>query len=320
MENSLHPLTPAPSSDQFRNAWNLAKEQLRQELPARSVQWDRLDSLQPLGCEQNTYRLGASDADTRDYIDHRLRSTLSRTLSGLMCLPLNVTVELNADAPRVPAANHIPGTREFYAPVPLPPEMDDTDEPPAQNADIEQQNIEEASSVKAKDSKEKKRKVTSRALALESAYGTKRAAIIHPEHGMFVTAYFFSSWLPLIGHSAMAVILAARSMCYWNPMTGELRNQLNIEIADLAEHASVSIRTVKEVLNNDLIKRYFLRYSVRRVMTGVGIRTAGIALVVRMDDPVTPADQEKHGVYESDTWYTSSLQKEDEVTSDTLSA
>ena len=49
-------------------------------------------------------------------------------------------------------------------------------------------------------------------------------------------------------------------------------------------------------------QRYFLRYRVRRVMTSNGVRTAGISLQVRMDDPLTPADQEKIHVSE-DEWY-----------------
>jgi hypothetical protein len=48
----------------------------------------------------------------------------------------------------------------------------------------------------------------------------------------------------------------------------------------------------KDVLNNDLVRRYFIRYKVRRVMTPNGVRTAGISLLVRMDDPLIPEDQE----------------------------
>ncbi len=62
---------------------------------------------------------------------------------------------------------------------------------------------------------------------------------------MFITGYLFSNWLPLIGHSAFAVILAARSLCYWNPMTGELRNVVETEMGELASRAAVSVRTVK---------------------------------------------------------------------------
>ena len=138
---------------------------------------------------------------------------------------------------------------------------------------------------------------------LQRAYGTQRARIIQPERGMFVTLYFFKQWLPLIGHSAFAVILAARSMCYWNPKTGELRNSIETDMAEIAQRAAVSVRTVKDVLNQELVKRYFIRYTVRRMMTPNGVRTAGIQMQVRMDDPLTPEDQVESGQAENEYWY-----------------
>ena len=153
---------------------------------------------------------------------------------------------------------------------------------------------------------------SSRKMMLQRAYGSERARLIQPERGMFVTGYLFSNWLPQLGHSAFAVILAARSLCYWNPMTGELRNVVETEMGELAERAAVSVRTVKEVLNNELVQRYFLRYRVRRVMTSNGVRTAGISLQVRMDDPLTPQDQVKSGILEDEEWYLAEFSGEKE--------
>ncbi len=151
-----------------------------------------------------------------------------------------------------------------------------------------------------------------RKMMLQRAYGSERARLIQPERGMFITGYLVSNWLPLIGHSAFAMILAARSLCYWNPMTGELRNVVETEMGELAERAAVSVRTVKEVLNSDLVQRYFLRYRVRRVMTSNGVRTAGISLQVRMDDPLTPQDQLKSGILEEEEWYLAEFSGEKE--------
>jgi hypothetical protein len=129
---------------------------------------------------------------------------------------------------------------------------------------------------------------------------------------MYLTNYLFSNWLPLLGHSAFTVILAARSLCYWNPMTGELRNVVETEMGEIAEKAAVSVRTVKDVLNTELVQRYFLRYRVRRVMTSNGVRTAGISLQVRMDDPLTPLDQVKSGLMEEEEWYSAEFTMEKE--------
>ena len=147
---------------------------------------------------------------------------------------------------------------------------------------------------------------------LRRAYGSERARVIQPERGLFMTLYFFQQWLPLIGHSAFTVILAARSMCYWNPKTGELRNSIETEMGELAQRASVSVRTVKDVLNNDLVRRHFLRYTVRRIMTINGVRTAGILLQVRMDDPLTPEDQAATGHDEQGVWYSAEFDDESE--------
>jgi hypothetical protein len=110
----------------------------------------------------------------------------------------------------------------------------------------------------------------------------------------------------------MTTILAARSLCYWNPMTGEKRNVIETDMSELARRASVSLRTVKDVLSQDLVKRYFLRYKVRRVMTAYGVRTAGIILQVRMDDPLTPEDQDAHNLAEEERWYTADFEDESE--------
>jgi hypothetical protein len=147
---------------------------------------------------------------------------------------------------------------------------------------------------------------------LQRAYGSERAKLIQPERGMFVTTYFFCEWLPLLGHSAFATILASRSLCYWNPMTGELRNTIETEMSELAQRAAVSVRTIKDVLTNELVRQYFLRYLVRRVMTPNGVRTAGISLQVRMDDPLTPQDQQLSEIPESENWYSSEFDNETE--------
>lgn len=142
-----------------------------------------------------------------------------------------------------------------------------------------------------------------RKLFLQRAYGSERARIIQPERGSFVTHYLFSRWLPLLGHSAFTVILAARTMCYWNPKTNELRNTVDTEMSELASRAAVSVRTVKQVLANELVRQYFLRYTIRRVMTVNGVRTAGITLTVRMDDPLTPEDAESNKLSEPIEWF-----------------
>ncbi len=98
----------------------------------------------------------------------------------------------------------------------------------------------------------------------------------------------------------------------WPGNVRELRNVVETEMKEIAQRAAVSVRTVKAVLNDDLVKTYFLRYRVRRVMTTNGVRTAGIVLQVRMDDPLTPEDQLTHDLTENEDWYLPEFAGEDE--------
>ena len=47
-------------------------------------------------------------------------------------------------------------------------------------------------------------------------------------------------------------------------------------------------------------------------MTSNGVRTAGISLQVRMDDPLTPSDQVQSGLMEEEEWYLAEFSGEKE--------
>jgi hypothetical protein len=274
---SLTPLDP-------RAAWDEVRGQLQLEMSRVEFQtW--VAPLEWLDYRDGVMTVGAKNAYGREWVESRLKSRITRLLGGLLGEDVSIRlVMLNGHrpssvaAPALPLVDDGPVTAELPAPQP----------------------------------KAAAREGGSRKLMLARAYGSKRAAVIQPERGMFVTLYFFLNWTPLIGHSAQAVILAARSLCYWNPITGELRNTIETDMSELAERAAVSVRTVKDVLNHELVKRYFLRYRVRRMMTPNGVRTAGILLSVRMDDPLTPTDQESHELAEEERWWSPDVELEDE--------
>ncbi len=268
-----------------RHAWEMVLGQLREEmLRSQFEQW--VMPLRALIYENGTFVLGSYNSYARDWVESRLGKRITQLLESMYGTRVNVQIvvdnefQKNLAQPIVKEEgknnNNHPLTDSEKSEKDLPPET------------------------------------SSRKIMLQRAYGSERARLIQPERGMFVTLYFMFQWLPLIGHSAIAVILAARSMCYWNPKTGELRNKVETEMAELAERASVSVRTVKDVLNNELVKKYFIRYVVRRVMTPYGIRTAGILLQVRMDDPLTPDDQAENTLGEDEYWYSVEFEDENE--------
>ena len=268
MESSITTDPAGNTAASHQEAWEMVRHQLRQELSkAQFENW--VLPMQPLESGQGVFRLSTPNPYGRDWVQSHLKGQITRLLKGLLNPDVVLEVLGQGSQPQKTGLS-----------------VDDL------NGGIEPGETKERGG-------NSKRKIM-----LQRAYGSQRARIIQPERGMFITQYFFNQWLPLLGASAANTILAARSLCYWNPLTGELRNLVETEMGDLAERAAVSVRTIKDVLNNELVKRYFLRYKVRRVMTPNGVRTAGISLEVRMDDPLTPSDQQTNNLSENEEWYT----------------
>ncbi len=286
----------------YQEAWQVALGQLRGDL-SRALFETWVEPLRPLGYSNHIFVLGAANPYARDWVESRIKSRLTRLLEGLYHETLTVQVTVS---------NHFyPSQDETLSAASTPsPASSDLSGPRALSETTASQTSAGPAASSAPEPAASAS--TNRKLMLQRAYGSRRAAVVQPERGMFLTLYFFNNWLPLLGHSAATVILAARSMCYWNPLTGELRNTIETEMGELARRAAVSVRTVKDVLNAPLVQNFFLRYKVRRVMTPNGVRTAGIVLQVRMDDPLTPEDQVTHNLPEEQNWYTPDFEKEDE--------
>ena len=280
-------------------AWQMVLGQLRPEMNRADFKtW--VDPIIPLGFNGNPdkFRIAVMNDFNKKFINSRLNSRISRLLSGLYKRDVEVEVivsnqfaENDSDKSFSPS-----GQLEQEEIPPTPPARKKSNKVNQENSDVE----------------EDLPATSKRKVMLQRAYGNERANIIQPDKGIYVTKYFLEKWLPLLGHSALIVIMMTRKVCYWNPYTGEKRDILETEMGELAQQACVSVRTLKTVLKNELVKRYFIRYTVRRVMTPNGIRTAGIRLQVRMDDPVTPEDQEIRGIYESDTWFSPEFEDESE--------
>lgn len=283
-------------------AWEMVLGELRHDM-SRALYETWVQPLRLVGYENKTFTVGAYNTYGKAWVEERLSAQISRILEGLYNEPVSFKVVVqngfykgSENSPSVsvkPPAYQ--GGGEFKEPA-IKVEEDEPSQLVSTKTDLFDEQDETPAGVAPVNDR-------SRKFMLQRAYGSERARLIQPERGMFLTNYFFNNWLPLLGHSAFTVILAARSLCFWNPMTGELRNVVETEMGELAERAAVSVRTVKDVLNNELVQRYFLRYRVRRVMTSNGVRTAGISLQVRMDDPLTPLDQVTSGLMEEEEWY-----------------
>lgn len=282
-----------------QEAWQMILGQLRPEMNRADFKtW--VDPIVPLGFNGNPdkFRIAVMNDFNKKFINSRLNSRISRLLSGLYKRDVEVEVivsnQFADDGTKGSYSSSEQVNHEEVSPTP-------SNRKKQNRVNQESPGLEEDIPASSK-----------RKFMLQRAYGNERANIIQPDKGIYVTTYFLENWLPLLGHSALIVIMMTRKVCYWNPYTGEKRDILETEMGELAKQACVSVRTLKTVLKNELVKRYFIRYTVRRVMTPNGIRTAGIRLQVRMDDPVIPDHQENSGIYESDTWFSPEFEDENE--------
>ncbi len=289
----------------YQQAWEMVLGDLRTEM-SRALYETWVQPLRPVGYQNKTFTVGAYNTYGRAWVEERLSSRISRQLEGLYGEPVKFNVVVSNGFYRAGAGEGATPAIKKVVPQDIDAASNAVD---SAISPREESDLQEALEAKNDNLNGSGR---SRKVMLQRAYGSERAKLIQPERGMFITGYLFNNWLPLLGHSAFTIIMAARSMCYWNPMTGELRNVVETEMGELAERAAVSVRTVKDVLNSELVQRYFLRYRVRRVMTSNGVRTAGISLQVRMDDPLTPLDQVKTGLMEEEEWYLAEFSGEKE--------
>lgn len=297
------PFETPPQPKDVKEAWASVTNQLQAEM-VKGLYLTWVAPLVPVRYKDGVFLLGAHNRVGLAWVESHLESRIRGLLSTTYFRPVTVKIKLltnldeEDDDPVTGDAPELKAAAPELGPTPL---LD-----------------EKSANGRAAGSRKKPAPVEDdfneggnpRKIQLQRAYGTERASIIQPERIMIMTNYFFDRWLPLLGHSALAVVMAARRMCYWNPKSGELRNVVETEMSLLAERANVSVRTVKDVLNTPLVKQYFLRYKVRRVMTSNGVRTAGILMQVRMDDPLTPEDQDTHNLVESEAWYTAEFDGE----------
>lgn len=292
MDRSLQNQSLGVNLPGYQQAWEMVLGELQREM-SRALFETWVQPLRPIGYHNETFSVGAYNTYGKAWVEERLGAQIARILEGLYNQAVTFKV--------IVQNGFYKNDESSFPKMTVPKTASEAEKVIPQVSLDEQPEIEIQTRVENDNSIPSD--THSRKFLLQRAYGSERARLIQPERGMFLTHYLFTNWLPLLGHSAFTVLLAARSLCYWNPMTGELRNVVETEMGEIAEKAAVSVRTVKDVLNTELVQRYFLRYRVRRVMTSNGVRTAGISLQVRMDDPLTPLDQVTTGLMEEEEWF-----------------
>ena len=132
-------------------------------------------------------------------------------------------------------------------------------------------------------------------------YHSAAHVITEPDKYVACSRYFVRRWMPLLGNEGTRIVLALRSLGYFNPGTGETRNGIEIELAELAAMIGVHVATLKREFGdvkgkpgspaNPALQKFVRKEKQywRDPVTNRLLRTANIYRVM-MDDPLHEDD------------------------------
>ena len=132
-------------------------------------------------------------------------------------------------------------------------------------------------------------------------YHSAYNAVVQPDKYVACSRYFISRWMPLLGGVGTQIVLALRSLGFYNPRTGERREGISIDLPALASLCGVSVSTLKREFGskrdgtptNPHLHRFVQRErQVHQDMTGRILRDPNV-YVIKMDDPLHALDQSK---------------------------
>ena len=126
-------------------------------------------------------------------------------------------------------------------------------------------------------------------------------AITEPDKFVACSRYFVRRWMPALGDNGTRIVLALRSLGYYNRETGERRDGIEIEMQELAAIVGIHVATLKRefgekkgetgVLHNSALHLFVRKEQQywRDPVTNRLLRTANIYRVM-MDDPIHEED------------------------------
>jgi hypothetical protein len=127
---------------------------------------------------------------------------------------------------------------------------------------------------------------------LEPYYTEAHNEIVQPER---IDWYLVTKWLPDLGHLGFAVVKALRVLCYYNPKTGVLRNEVEVDMKELAQMVGSSAPTLyREFERNEFLARYFVQKQEQIGWQGDRPVRFKPRFRVAMDAPIHPSDQERY--------------------------
>ena len=136
--------------------------------------------------------------------------------------------------------------------------------------------------------------VTERSAAtFEAYYWEAYNEIVQPHK---IDLYLIDCWLPHLGPLGFALVKALRRRCYYNPKQGVVRNEVEIDIAELAASVGVNKATVYRELERNESLQQFVRLQSQYASTAPGRAPKRVLpqFLVCMDDPIHSNDLDRY--------------------------
>jgi DNA-binding XRE family transcriptional regulator len=127
----------------------------------------------------------------------------------------------------------------------------------------------------------------------EAYYWEAYNEIVQPHK---IDLYLIDCWLPHLGPLGFALVKALRRRCYYNPKQGVVRNEVEIDIAELAASVGVNKATIYRELERNESLQQFVRLQHQYASTTAGRAPKRVLpqFLVCMDDPIHPNDLERY--------------------------
>jgi chromosomal replication initiation ATPase DnaA len=125
--------------------------------------------------------------------------------------------------------------------------------------------------------------------------------IVQPDNVLCMTRYYCDKWRPLLGNDLWILLWEMRRRCFWGRGDRVNKDILEMTFEDLGKIINVSEATARRLLyprdpkKRELLKRFVTKIGVRRNYSKEVNRVVNedTAWRVRLDDPLTPEDEEK---------------------------
>jgi hypothetical protein len=137
----------------------------------------------------------------------------------------------------------------------------------------------------------KKPSQSRRTVTLEPYFWAAYNEIVKPNR---IGWYLATRWLPTLKPLGYAIVGALRARCYYNSKTGELRNEIQVDMEELAHSIGVSRTTLWREFKDNTSLSQFVQRQDRYVVKNKGPQREESVYFVCMDDPIHPLDLEKY--------------------------